>query len=64
MLGLSSSDETTLLEGFTSKIKIDELIRGGAIISGDVFRANVVTRMAGYTIETKTVAMQAEVRCF
>lgn len=63
-VGFSETDQTTLLLGFNSKIKIDELIRGGALIAGDIFRANVAVRIAANSTVTRTVTMEAEVRDF
>lgn len=51
-----------LLNGFTSKIKIDELIRGGALAAGDIFRADVAVKIEEDSDVTKYMTMEAEVR--
>ena len=61
-LRLGPQDHMTLLNGFTSKIKIDELIRGGALAAGDIFRADVEVKIAADSDETKYMTMEAEVR--
>lgn len=60
-LGLSPYDKMNLLNGFNSKLKIEDLIRGEVFMAGDVLQAELKVRVMAGSNETRTVTMTAEV---
>jgi hypothetical protein len=60
-LGLSLDDKTALLNELSSKLKMEELVRGDAIMAGDVLQAEVKVKRAAGSSEVMTVTKTAEV---